>query len=214
MHSQPKSDSLLDSFAILGFDRSPWIDPQELKNRYVQRAKEAHPDHKSDAENSDSETDVEAANINQAFKTLENSATRIAHFLELETGHDATQDRNVPEELISLFMDLGPLFQEADQLIGKVKNETSQILRSRHFIAASPLLTKLSNMQSGIIATLQSTDEKTREIQQSWLNNESRQDPKSREEIFQALTKIYTTLSFSQRWLDTINEKSFELTPC
>jgi DnaJ-domain-containing protein 1 len=214
MHSQPKSETLSDSFAILGFDRNPWLDPQELKDRYVQRAKEAHPDHKIDTENSESESGQEAASINQAFKTLENSATRIAHFLILETGHDVTQDRNVPEELISLFMDLGPLFQQADQLIRKVKNETSQILRARHFIAASPLLTKLSNIQSGIVASLQSSEEKAKEVQKAWLNKELRQDPKSRKEILQALTKIYGTISFSQRWLDTINEKSFELTPC
>jgi DnaJ-class molecular chaperone len=214
MHSQPNSEPLSDSFAILGFDRSPWLDPQELKNRYVQRAKEAHPDHKSGTKDSEPEADLEAANINQAFKTLENNATRIAHFLFLETGHDVSQDRNVPEELISLFMDLGPLFQQADQLIRSVKNETSQILRARHFMTASPLLTKLSNIQSGIIASLQATEDKTKKVHKSWLNVELRQDPKSRQEIMQALTKIHGTISFSQRWLDTINEKSFELTPC
>jgi len=211
MHSQSESETLSDSFAILGFDRNPWLDPQELKDRYVQRAKEAHPDHKTESSESAGQ---EAASINQAFKTLENSATRIAHFLILETGRDVTQDRNVPEELISLFMDLGPLFQQADQLILKVKNETSQILRARHFMAASPLLTKLSNIQSGIVASLQSSEEKAKEVQKAWLNKELRQDPKSRQEILQALTKIYGTISFSQRWLDTINEKSFELTPC
>jgi curved DNA-binding protein CbpA len=212
MHSQPESETLIDSFAILGLDRSLWIDPQDLKDRYVQRAKEAHPDHKT--EPSDAEADEKAASINQAFKILENSATRIAHFLILETGHDVTQDRNVPEELISLFMDLGPLFQQADQLIHKVKNETSQILRARHFMAASPLLTKLSNIQSGIVDSLQTIEKKVKELQEAWLNKELRQDPKSRQEILQGLTKIYGTISFSQRWLDTISEKSFELTPC
>ena len=180
MHSQPESETLSDSFAILGFDRSPWLDPQELKDRYVQRAKEAHPDHKTGT--SESEAGKESASINQAFRTLE--------------------------------MDLGPLFQQADQLIHKVKNETSQILRARHFMAASPLLTKLSNIQSGIVDSLQSIEKKAKELQEAWINKELRQDPKSRQEILQALTKIYGTISFSQRWLDTISEKSFELTPC
>lgn len=214
MHSQPKSHTILDSFAIMGLNRNPWLDPAELKECYLQKAKDAHPDNTPTEKGSESKPDQEAARINQAFSTLENSSTRIAHFLYLETGLDLTQDRNVPEELVTLFMELGPLFQQADRLIKSVKNEDSQILRARHFMAASPLLSKLSTIQDKLSSSLQSIGEQTKDVQERWSIDRNRDNPESRQEIIQSLTQIYQKTSFLQRWLDTINEKSFELTPC
>ncbi len=209
MHSQPERNTERNAFAILGIAKSPWIDPAEIKERYLEAAKKAHPDKQEGPPNTVGGSEPMSTEVNEAFKILENDATRIAHLVKLETGSDLSQSRQVPEDLVDLFMTLSPLFHEADQLIRALKSAESPMLKARHFLTASPLTSKLSAIQEQLNERLQSVQAKLKEVHHLWIKPE----PQEKSELLDTLTQIHSTLSYVQRWRDTINEKSFELTP-
>ena len=211
MHSQPKNNTAMDAFAIFELERGPWVDQELLKERYVEAAKQAHPDHQPQGETASDAADDRAAAINLAWRTLENPATRVAHFLQLETGQDVTQNRNVPDEIVPLFMELGPLLQEADQSIRKLKAESSAILKSRLFLASSDLMTKLSDIQSKIQQQLVKADSTLGQAHSRWIASDTSEQDQT--QILQTAAQLYPIVSFLQRWRDTIAEKSFELMP-
>ena len=209
MHSQFERNTKFDAFAILEIARGPWIEATEIKERYLEAAKRAHPDKQETAQTADLSSDQIAAEINEASKILSNDATRIAHLVKLETGTDISQSGQVPEDLVELFMKLSPLFHEADQLIRALKSADSPMLKAGHYLAASPLTAKLSEIQEQLNDRLKSTQNELKEIHHAWISPNKTTKP----EPIETLAKIYSTFSYAQRWRDTINEKSFELTP-
>jgi len=66
-----------DAFAALGLERHPWLDPAELKSRFLARASALHPD-------SDGGDAAAFAELNQCFALLRDPADRLRHLLELE----------------------------------------------------------------------------------------------------------------------------------
>lgn len=205
MHPQSESNAVFDAFAVLQLKRGPWIDPDTLKERYLRAAKDAHPD-QQDTTDTSPET---ATAINEAHKILSNEAARLAHFILLETGRDITQDRQVPNSQVELFMQLSPLFQQCDRLIRDLKSADSNILKARHYMAANPILQSLTEIQDKINQTLQTSRAQLKALNESWLSSPTTEQAS----LISEIASHYGTLSYLQRWRDTIEEKSFELTP-
>ncbi len=195
----------MDAFAILGLDRGPWIEPDKLQEHYLKAVKDAHPDQNQ----SESTSSDDAAQINEAHQVLANPANRLAHFVQLETEQDITKSRQVPEPLVELFMRLGPLFQQCDQLIRNIKEADSNILKARQFVAAGPVLQSLNEIQEQINQTLQASHGRLKSLHENWISSKA----PDRTQLLNAMGSEYGTLSYLQRWRDTINEKTFELTP-
>ncbi len=195
----------MDAFSVLGLKRGPWIDPDILKDKYLRAAKEAHPDQQASTDTDSSQSTA----INEAHKILSNEATCLAHFIKLELGQDVTQDRQVPNGLVELFMELGPLFQECDQLIRNLKTADSSILKARHYMTAGPLLRSLDAIQGRISQTLEASRTQLKNLNQTWQSSPTTE----RSSLISEIGAQYGTLSYLQRWRDTIQEKSFELTP-
>ncbi len=198
-----------DAFALLGFEPQAWIDPEQLKERYVERARETHPDQQA-APSDDTDTNAEAAAINAAMKILENDVSRLALFLKQVSGEDATQDRNVPEALIELFMQLGPNLQSADRALQDLKQAQSPILQASVFAASQSVYQTLAQLNTQMESAVGEQLDRLRNAHEQWLKKgqSSSTDP-----LLTEFRTIYQTLSFLQRWRETITEKLFQLTP-
>lgn len=219
-------------FAVMGFARAPWMDADQLKERYLERTKRAHSGrHSENFDNALAKTenspetaqppkDGEQSAINRAWQTLKNDADRLAHFLELETGRDVRQKREAPERLIPLFMLLGPLFQQADQTLRMIREESAPILKAKRHLDAGPLLIGLSEASEKISDLLLENQNRLRKADRLWrqlsvkTNSENLAKPSpNRSEILKELQEVCLSFSFLQRWQNQIAEKIFQLTP-
>ena len=203
-------------FAVMGFARAPWIDEGQLKERYLERTKRAHSDRHS-------ENFARAqASINRAWQTLKNDADRLAHFLELETGQDVRQEREAPERLIPLFMQIGPLFQQADQTLRAIREESSPILKAKRHLDAGPLLAGLSDASETISALLLENQNRLRKAHRLWRQLSAKTNlenpanaklPATRNHLLKELQDVCLSFSFLRRWQNQIAEKIFQLAP-
>lgn len=219
-------------FAVMGFARAPWIDGDQLKERYLELTKRAHSGRHSEnfagtiteTKNGPKTTqppkDGNQTAINRAWQTLKNDADRLAHFLELETGQDVRQKREAPEHLILLFTQLGPLFQQADQTLRAIREEISPILKAKQHLDAVPLLVNLSDALEKISALLLENQNRLRKANQRWrqlpANSESpatAKPPATRNNLLKELQDVCLSFSFLQRWQNRLAEKIFQLTP-
>lgn len=219
-------------FAVMGFALAPWIDGDQLKERYLELTKRAHSSrHSENFVGATTETknrpktaqppkDGDQTTINRAWQTLQNDADRLAHFLELETGQDVRQKREAPEHLIPLFTQLGPLFQQADQTLRAIREENSPILKAKRHLDAVLLLTNLSNASEKISALLLENQNRLRKANQLWrqlsakTNSENFAKPlPNRNNLLKELQEVCLSFSFLQRWQNQISEKIFQLTP-
>lgn len=217
-------------FAVMGFARAPWIDEGQLKERYLERTKRAHrgrhsenfaralAETKNGTETAQPPKDCDQTAINRAWQALKNDADRLAHFLELETGQDVRQEREAPEHLIPLFMQLGPLFQQADQTLRAIREESSPILKAKRHLDASPLLAELSEASEKISDLLLESQNRLRKADRLWRQLSANsgnfaKPPATRSELLKELQDVCLSFSFLQRWQNHLAEKIFQLTP-
>jgi len=98
-----------DSFALLGFPRTPLLEPEEVRERFRKLAPAAHPDHAGgDAPG--------FAELQEAAAQLTDPARRIRHFLELNGALPPRTD-HVPPELQELFFEIAGVLREADEAL-------------------------------------------------------------------------------------------------
>lgn len=221
-------------FAVMGFARAPWIDGDQLKERYLELTKCVHsgrhsenfvgamPETKNRPKTAQTPKDRAQTDINRAWQTLKNDADRLAHFLELETGRDIRQEREAPEHLIPLFMQLSPLFQQADQTLRMIREESSPILKAKRYLDAGTLLADLSNASEKISALLLENQNRLRKADRLWrqlsvkTNSENPAAAKpstTRNNLLKELQDVCLSFSFLQRWQNQLAEKIFQLTP-
>ncbi len=210
----PKNHPPENWFAVMGFAPTPWIDSNQLKARYLELAKHSRQNrHQTAPAAAQPSGNPDPSAVNRAWQVLANDTDRLAHFLELETGKDIRQEREAPETLITLFMQLGPLFQQADRAIGAIREETSPILKAKHHLTAGPLLVKLDEASATIAALVSKNQSRLQTAHQSWLELSAAENPPARHALLDELQDICRALSFLQRWQDRLAEKNFQLTP-
>jgi len=88
----------IDYFALLEQTRNPWLDPNELKEKYHELARRTHPDH----------------NLNEAYRVLTDPKLRLQHLLTLEGVPPSSASDQIPEELTDLFMEIAPALNKID----------------------------------------------------------------------------------------------------
>ena len=186
----PDPDPQRDHFAVLGLEPSPWIDSGELEERYRERIRKA-------AE--------KAEPVHEAMRVLENRARRLAHFLALIAGRDITREREAPDSLTDLFMRMGPLFQETERMLRRIREATSPIARARIHLEAAPLHDRLSRASQEVSRRITAELDRLDTLRPLW----NRQP----DALVDQLADICRILLFLQRWQSHLTEKSFQITP-
>jgi len=192
---------MIDYFALLQQPRKPWLDAEELKQRYQQLTLASHPDrHTTNADSNDSETDFIA--ISEAYRVLSNPKLRLQHLLSLE-GHLPIAEESAPRDLMELFCQTGTLVQEIDRLLEKLRGTnnalTASLLRSDILDKqkrAKHVLDKLKALHNDALQELHVLDE-------TWIN-----EPQA---VVTQLNELYRRLAYLTRWTDQLEERRFQL---
>ncbi len=114
-----------DHFAVLGITRAAWTDADVLKEKFLRRSAQQHPD----AAGGSAE---DFATLNAAWQTLREPAGCLRHFLELAHPEAlaATPSAHAPVELADLFMDIAAARQLAQKFRAKLASASSPLTRA------------------------------------------------------------------------------------
>lgn len=111
-----------DHFATLGIARAPWVDAEDVKERFFRMGAAVHPDSGGTAE--------AFARVNSAWLALRDPAECLRHYLELEHPSLLARASQTPAELGDLFMDIAALRQRVQALAAKLAAAPSPLARS------------------------------------------------------------------------------------
>jgi curved DNA-binding protein CbpA len=190
---------MIDYFALLQQPRRPWLDAEELKQKYHQLAAQAHPDRQSiDSKN----PNTDFARLNVAYRVLLDPKLRLHHLLSLE-GMSLAGDKDVLDKLGDLFAQTGTFIHEVDRLLKETKEANSALSKSllqseilEKQSRTKDLLDRLNMLYQGALQELQALD-------RIWSGD--------RQQVLSAMRDMYQRLAYLTRWISQIEERQFQL---
>ncbi len=188
---------MTDFFALLDQPRQPWLDPGELKQKYHQLTRAAHPDVRS------SEPRIEFERINQAYRVLLDPKQRIHHLLALEGSTPTTAEHAVPAGVEELFLKTGKLAQDSKRALEELGSATGSLSKS---LLQSNLLNLCSRTRE-LLAQLSHVHEKClvelQKLNELWKEN--------RPQAVTRLQLLYDQIAYLTRWRAQLEEIQFQL---
>ena len=112
-----------DHFATFGLPRAPWLDAEDLKQRFHRLSAQRHPD-------SHGGSGAAFSELNAAWQILRAPAARLRHFLELEHPAALATPAQTPPELAAMFMDIAAFFQDARRFAARRDAAASPLARA------------------------------------------------------------------------------------
>lgn len=193
-----------DYFALLDEPRRPWLEPNELKQKFLTLSTRLHPDKiEADGESARSAASTQFAELNAAFNCLSRPKSRLLHLLELETGAKPGDVQSIPNSLAGLFGEVAAACREADHFLGEKNAAASPLVQVEFFERAPERIEKLNVLQKRLgglsdqlLAALQTVDSR-------WTAG----DAKTRSTLLAELEKLYRLFSYFDRWTAQIQER-------
>lgn len=199
-----------DYFALLDEPRRPWLDAEALKQKYLARSSEVHPDRVHGA----SEADRCLANqrytgLNAAYACLREPRDRLRHLLELELGRKPAELQEMPSELVNLFMEIAPVCRETDGFLARQSAVTSPLLRAQSFPEAQNWMDRLTSQQRIITGRHDALLACLRTLDTAW--TETAADASTHPGLLAKLETICRQLGFISRWNGQIQDRLVRL---
>ncbi len=183
---------MTDFFALLGQPRQPWLDPGELKARFHELARVAHPD-------AGQQTDSVFRDLSEAYETLADPKRRLHHLLTLAGAPPPGGAGPVPPDLGSIFSRLGTTLMETQQHLRQKAAVTSPLGRSVLAGTEAALRSRLSGLKEEL----------------SRAEDDALQNLKKENEAAAlrpaVLGPLYQRLSYLSRWRDQVEEQLYGL---
>jgi curved DNA-binding protein CbpA len=191
---------MTDYFALLGEVRRPWIDNNKLKQKYHQLTLQLHPDLGRRNQATSEDTDS-LAELNEAFRVLQDPKLRLQHLLMLENAAPVAA-RSVPPALANLFWDTGASLKNLDAILEK-QSSTSRLTQAlgKSEIADAEMRTReiLDRLRSLYNDAL----DQVRRTDPLWLA-----DPAAH---VSTLVDLYDSFSYLSRLIEQVNERLLRL---
>lgn len=195
---------MTDYFALLNEPRRPWLDADALKTKFHSLSAEVHPDRVHQApENARQAANQRYIELNAAYQCLRESRLRLRHLLELELGNKPSDLTDVPNDLMALFFAVGKLFREVDAFRSEKAKATSPLLQVQFFERGQEWEEKLNGLRGEVSVRREKLLKELRDLDSGW----SGVAPKPTAELL----RIWRVLSFYDRWLAQIQERTLAL---
>jgi len=204
---------MTDYFALLGESRRPWIDPEELKAKFLALTAQVHPDRVHNASEAEKQAaSRRSAEMNAAYNCLREAKTRLLHLLELERGTRPEEVQEIPPATMDLFTEVSRLCREADLLFAEKAKATSPLLKVELFAQGMAIDEKLNVLRTRLSARHEALTGQLRCPNLAW---ESAPPARSAARIpvlpCSRLEQIYREFSFLPRWCRQLQERSLPL---
>jgi curved DNA-binding protein CbpA len=178
-----------DHFALLNEPRRPWLDVEELKQKFHALTATQHPDVNASGD---------FAAINHAYQILSDPVKRLRHFLELNAvAALASSTPVVPAQLAELFMRVGTARQTADAFLKKQAQATTPLAQALLASEKFAVLDQLENVRAVL-------EQQREPLFEELKNSGSHPDVRR-------LAEILAELSYLSKWSEQLREGLLKL---
>lgn len=204
---------MTDQFALLHELRRPWIDPEELKSKFLVLSATAHPDRVYDASAKEKlEANQRYAELNAAYNCLREPRDRLLHLLELELERKPETIQPALRRTMNLFLEVGQICQQVDAFLAERAKITTPILKVQSFEKAMVWSDHLNALQKTIQAQSNTLLEELKALNALWESAPPPGTEGRRETLpLERLESVYRELSYLTRWTDQIQERGVQL---
>ena len=200
---------MTDYFSLLNEPRRPWLEPEALKQKFLELSANVHPDrvhHLGEAERAGAQE--RSTRLNAAYQCLRQPKDRLRHLLELEIGALPKDIQRVPSDLMDLSLEVGGACREADALLEQKSKATSALLKVQFFERGQEQIELLQALQQKIDVHLYTLTHALRALDAEWT---AVPDPGKRADLIQRLEELYRLLSYFSRWTAQTGERIAQL---
>ena len=202
-----------DHFALLGEPRRPWIDPEQLKNKFLGLSSTVHPDRVHGG----SEEEMRFANqhfaeVNAAYNCLRDPKDRLRHLLELELGTPPKYVERVPEGAMDLCFQVGQACRDADRFLETKAGPKSPMLQVQWVEQSLDWMEKLAELRGRVRTHRDQVLEEVRAMNVPW---ESAPEAGAVGRVsalpLERLEQLYRVLGYYSRWIEQIQARHVRL---
>ena len=198
---------MTDHFALLQEARRPWVDPEELKQKFLTLSSTVHPDRVHQAPVAERQAaDRRYAELNAAYNFLREPKDCLRHLLELEIGARAAEVQSVPTGLTDTAFAIGQLCRTADALVRDHERATSPLLQVSLFERAQAEIERLTAARDGIRERRRGLLAELQALTSAWEMPET-----AANRPWVRLEEIQRLLGYFDRWLQQLDERIFRL---
>ncbi len=191
-------------FESLELPLTPFLDEEVLKQNYLRRSSDAHPDR---AKGGPDETELDPSVINEAFKQLSKMPTRLRHLLLLLSGEVPESLKQIPEAVGDRFMEVGEVLRQADSLLREKPGEDASELSRVLFLKKSlPIKGQMEKLQGQLHQDESALKDRLSAYESSW-SEHVRSVP---DEWIDSLTLIYHEWTFLDKWRQQLGARLLE----
>lgn len=195
---------MTDYFACLGVPRRPWVDADILKEKFLARSRQVHPDHASPGDASEQKRCEDAsAELNAAVRCLAEPRSRLRHLVELETGGKPEEVGQVPNGLMDLFFRTGAIIREADATLSRKEAMQSPLLQVRFFEESQAVRERLVRFNEELDRWGAGLLKELKDLDDTWQPAMPGQAQK--------LSELYRRFSYHHRWSEQVRERIVRL---
>ena len=191
---------MTDYFALLGEVRRPWIDSNKLKQKYHRLTLQLHPDLGSRNQTTSEDTGS-LAELNEAFRVLQDPKLRLQHLLMLENAAPVAA-RSVPPALANLFWDTGASLKNLDAILEK-QSSTSRLTQALGKSEIADAEVRMREILDQLRSLYNDALDKVRRTDPLWLA-----DPAAH---VSTLVDLYDSFSYLSRLIEQVNERLLRL---
>ena len=203
---------MVDHFARLNLPRRPWLDGEQLRQRFHDLSADVHPDQ---SHNADTATKAEKqkvfAEINAAYQCLDDSKCRVRHLIELERGKTPENVRSIPDEMTEWFMEIGALCRKVDAFLARKEKQDSPMLQAALMVEGMALNDEVTEMHSRLLGELSKLDIELRSLVPAWELLDTQVDDRTERLPLAKLEALAQRLSFWVKWIAQLGERSGRL---
>ena len=160
---------MTDYFALLGFERSSWLEVEEVNARFLELSSKAHPDRvHGEGDEAVRDANRRFAELNAAAVCLREPRERLQHLLELETGSKQNFAQAIPAELMDLVMRVGQTCRSVDQYLAERTKATSPMVQAQLFGQGLDWSDRVNELQQAVGDLRGKAEIDLKEIAEHW----------------------------------------------
>ena len=187
---------MTDAFALLDQPRQPWLDIEAVKEKFLGRSAETHPDKFPDPFEKEA-AQSKFTELNTAHETLRDTKSRLQHLLTLERGEKPAEVHDILPETADLFIEVGQLLKSVDECHDEREKQTSILLKAQSYPEALDWLEKVNTLQQTIAQNLQKLDTQAQALNSNW--------------DCDSIEKLFHQYSYLQKWQMQLNDRAVRL---
>jgi len=197
-----------DYFALFNEPRRPWLEADLLKQKFLARSANIHPDKIHSAnENEKIVASKNFAELNAAYHCLAEPKSRLLHLLELETGAKPKDIQQIPTPLADLFAEVAGVCKKADHFLVEKNQTTSPLLQVQFFERGQDWIEQLNSLQKKLNELREQFLIELKSLDAKWIGD----DENSRRGILPKLEELYRLFGYFNRWNHQVQERLVRL---